>query len=179
MTDDDLMPATVLITLAERCENGARDLLHLAANAAEILPTRMGGHLMDPAEWAAQKRTAAGAATDYAAALRAEAAELTRTGGHATEQRVAQAERVASATQCDGILIDGRPVAERKAESTSIYDQHERELWAAGEHPAQVKAREIEATGLFEHVAPVVDGERKIPVWELRQVPDWQLNPAV
>ncbi|MEU4239770.1 hypothetical protein [Actinoplanes sp. NPDC026619] len=152
--------------LARRCEAGAKELEYEAAHAAEILPTRAGGDRMDPQQWAAQKLTAAQAARDYAVGLRAEAGEhdpLTPM----EPGRLAQAEQVASAANLGGILIDGRGPAERQAQSDSVFDENHRRAWEAGEHPSQIKAAEIEATGRFTHVAETIDGHEQVPFWQL------------
>jgi predicted heme/steroid binding protein len=78
-----------------------------------------------------------------------------------------QAEQVAKAAELGGILIDGRPQAERIAQSGSIYDQTAREHWEAGTHPTQVKASDVEATGRFSHIAETVDGIEQVPYWQL------------
>ena len=178
---DEPIPATFLVTLAERCEDGARALLHTAENAADILPGRANGHLADVTEWAAQKRSAAAAATDYAAALRAEAEQLIPTGSYPTERRIAQADLVATAAGCDGILIDIRRGEEHKlfGGTNTHWYEHERELWAVGEHPAQVKAREIVATGLFEYIAETINGVPQVAFWRMRQVAGYQLNDSL
>lgn len=154
--------------LADRCETGAAQLAHEAENAAEVLATRAGGDQHDPQEWAARKQAAAEAARQYAKDLRAEAASL---GDHErpSETRIREAEKVAQAAELGGILIDGRPMAERAAQSGTEFDT-ERKSWEAGEHPAQQKAREIEATGAFEHVAETINGRRQVPFWQLGHV---------
>ncbi|MEU4239519.1 hypothetical protein [Actinoplanes sp. NPDC026619] len=152
--------------LARRCETGAEQLKYEAEHAAEILPTRAGGDRLDPQQWAAQKLTAAQAALDYAAGLRAEAAEhgpLARM----EPDRLAQADKVALAANLGGILIDGRGPAERQAQSDSVFDENHRKAWEAGEYPAQIKAAEIEATGRFTHVAETIDGIEQEAFWQL------------
>jgi len=151
---------------ARRCEAGAETLEYEADRAAEILPTRAGGDKADPQEWAAKNRSAAQAAREYAAGLRAEAGDRGPLARMAPE-RLGQAEQVASAANLGGILIDGRGPAERQAQSTSVFDEGHRRAWEAGEHPAQVKAAEIEATGRFTHVADTIDGHKQVPFWRL------------
>ncbi|MDI6101888.1 hypothetical protein QLQ12_25035 [Actinoplanes sp. NEAU-A12] len=152
--------------LARRCEAGARDLEYEADNAAEVLAGRAGGDRLDPQQWAAGQRNAAQAAREYAAELRAEAGD--QPTARLNPAQFAQAERVALAAELGGILIDGRPSAERIAQS-SDYTGHniDRELWLAGTHPAQQKAAEIEATGKFTHVAETIDGVKQVPFWRL------------
>ncbi|MEU4216206.1 hypothetical protein [Actinoplanes sp. NPDC026623] len=160
--------------LARRCEAGAETLEHEADHAAEILATRAGGDKADPQEWAAKNRAAAHAAREYAAALRAEAGDrgpLARM----TPDRLAQADQVASAANLGGILIDGRRMAERQAQSDSVFDESHRRAWEAGEHPSQVKAAEIEATGQFTHVAETINGVEQVPFWRL----GWSTDESV
>jgi hypothetical protein len=140
--------------MAARIEAAADDLTREADNAAEVLAERGWGDA-DPQQWADRKRAAATAARQYAAELRA-----VDHGPQArlTAERLAQAEQVANAAELGGILIDGRPVAERTAEGAA---------WEAGTHPAQEKAREIEATGAFTYVAETIDGVEQVPFWQL------------
>lgn len=157
-TDDDWGDYTdTYEALAQRCERGAETLEREADNAADLHALRpdLGGvHA-----WATKSRAAARAAREYAAQLRAEAPSP---DARLDPARFAQAERVAQAAQLGGILADGRPQAEYTAQSGSIYDRTAREMWEAGTHPTQVKAREIEASGMFTHVT--VD---PVPFWQL------------
>ena len=166
-----------LVKVAADIDGGVLTLLDEAERAAEILPTRAGGDRIEPADWARQKRRSAAAATRYAETLRREAHSMAIAAAddrarpaswtRPTPARFAQAQWVAKAAELGGILIDGRPLAAFKGESDSVFDQHERELWEAGTHPAQVKAAEIEAAGVFEHVAGPIDGVEQVPFWRL------------
>lgn len=147
--------------MAQRCEQGAQTLDYEAEHAAEILRTRAGGDQADPQEWAAQKRTAAQAARNYAAGLRAEAGD--RPNARMARDRLAQADQVALAAELGGNLIDGRRIAERDAQRSD----YARQLWDAGTHPAQERARELEATDMFTHVAETINGVEQVPFWRL------------
>jgi hypothetical protein len=161
MSNDDTYDA-----MAARIDAAADELYREADNAAEILPTRAGGDQADPQQWADRKRAAATAAREYAAELRA-----VEHGPQArlTDERRAQAERVADAAELGGILIDGRAMAERNAHSDRLFNEYERDLWDTGTHPTQDKAREIDATGKFTHVADTIDGIEQVPFWQLGQ----------
>lgn len=80
-----------------------------------------------------------------------------------------QAEQVATAANCSGVLTDGRPMAERTATAPAahIWTPAHKESWGAGDHPAQTKAAEVEASGAFGHVAGEVNGVEQVPVWRL------------
>lgn len=168
MTDDDVYRPTWadMERVADRCERAAATLADTADNAAEILPTRACGDLVEPATWALQKRRAAGAARAYAAELRDLIA--TRGTSRPDPDRYGQAELVATAAECDGILIDGRPTAERSLTAGRVWvEPYVRQQWAAGKDPTQVKARAIESTGLFVHIADTIDGVAQVPFWRL------------
>lgn len=159
-----------LLKLALRCDRGAAELLREAANAAEVLATRAYGDQTDPQEWAARKHAAAAAATRYAEGLRAEAAELQATHARPSAERVAQAERVATAAELGGILVDGRRMAERNANSelNQAWDEGAaRRAWDEGSHESQRKADEVTATGAFEYVAETIGGIEQVPFWRL------------
>ncbi|MBW6432715.1 hypothetical protein KZ829_03040 [Actinoplanes hulinensis] len=151
--------------LARRCEAGARELEHEADNAAEVLAGRCGGDQIDPQQWAAKQHAAAQAAREYAAELRAEAGDDPTV--RMDPARRTQAERVAKAAEMGGYLVDGRPLAERTAQSGMYGTETERVAWEAGTHPAQVKAAEIEATGRFTYVAETIEGIDQVPLWQL------------
>ncbi|RSM59471.1 hypothetical protein DMB66_27690 [Actinoplanes sp. ATCC 53533] len=162
--------------LAARCERGAETLEHEAAHAAEILAER-GHPNADAQDWATRKAAAATAAREYAAGLRADAAAGPGPDARLDPGRLAQAEKVASAAELGGILIDGRPMAERDAQSDSVFNQHTRELWEAGKHPAQEKAQQIEATGKFTHVDETIGGVKQVPFWQLGRPADENTSP--
>lgn len=166
MADHGYLNARHLEHLADRCERGAADLLHEADNAAEVLATRAGGDRISPDDWAAQKRSAAAAATAYGRQLRQEAAELGL--GRVSQERIAEAERVASAAELGGILIDGRPMAVRAAQDGWPWAADaEREAWNSGTHPAQENADEMARSGAFVRVAETIDGIEQVPFWRL------------
>jgi hypothetical protein len=155
--------------LAQRCERGAGTLEHEADNAAEVLADR-GYPGADAEKWAADKRNAARAAREYATDLRAEAGD--RPTGRPEPSRLAQAERVASASELGGILIDGRPLDEARAQSDSVLDADARKAWEEGTSYSQQKASEIEATGKFTHVDETIGGVKQVPFWQLGQPTD-------
>ncbi|MFG1609500.1 hypothetical protein [Actinoplanes sp. NPDC049265] len=163
--DDDRPTAGTYEQMAQRIDRGADRLDYEADNAAEILAYRAAGDRVDPQQWAAERRRAAEAARGYAAELRADAD--TETTAEQGWDRLRQAELVAVSTDSGGTLIDGRPLAEHKAQSDSVFDRDERQAWEAGTHPTQEKAREIEATGKFDHVAETIDGIEQVPFWRL------------
>ncbi|WP_213456664.1 hypothetical protein [Rhizomonospora bruguierae] len=157
--------------LAARCDTAAAELMHEAENAKEILAS-CGYSNVDWPEWAAHKVSAATAARGYAAGLRAEAAER-GPDARPDASRLAQAKRVALAAEMGGILVDSRPTAQRTAEqANALFGQADREAWEAGTHPSQQKAREIEATGVFMHVAETIDGVQQVPFWRLSDPAD-------
>ena len=157
--------------LAQRCERGADTLEQEAARAEEILAGR-GYPGADAQNWASRKYAAATAARDYAAQLRAEGAAGRGVDFRMDPARLAQAERVASAAELGGILIDGRPLAERDAQNGSVLNQNTRERWQAGTHPAQEKAAQVEATGKFAHVDETIGGVKQVPFWQLGSAVD-------
>ncbi|MCO8272826.1 hypothetical protein M1L60_19710 [Actinoplanes sp. TRM 88003] len=150
--------------MAARIDRAADQLDNDAAHAAEVLSTRAGGDTADPQAWAARKTQAATAAREYAAGLREQA---TSPDTRLTPDQLAQADQVATAAECGGILIDGRPPAQRAAESGSVFTESTRDAWEAGTHPTQEKARNVEATGQFSHVAETIDGIEQVPFWQL------------
>jgi hypothetical protein len=155
-----------LIALADRCDKGAEQLAYDGEHAAEVLADR-GWPNADAEEWAGRKQAAAASAREYAAGLRAEAVSMNE-GDRLSEERIRQAERVADAAELGGgILIDGRRLAEATAQSGSVFDRPARESWEAGTHPAQQKACQIEATGVFQHVAETINGVPQVPYWQL------------
>ncbi|GAA0469455.1 hypothetical protein Aca07nite_27830 [Actinoplanes capillaceus] len=165
--------------LAQRCENAARELEHVGENAAEVLTERGYGDWIDsgridPQTWGNTHTNAAYAARAYAAELRTEAGD--NPTGRMDRDRLAQAERVAKAAELGGILIDGRPMAERTAQSGMYGTETDRVLWEAGTHPDQVKAAEIEATGRFTHVAETINGIEQVPFWRLGGPTDESTN---
>ena len=143
--------------LADRCERGADELTYEAEHAAEMLGE--GGYGLDPKEWAANKQAAAAAAREYAAGLRAEADGLAE-GQRPSEERIAQAEKVAAAAELGGILIDGR----RAAANARTYSDAERQ---ANLDAAADKAAAVEGSGMFGHVAETIDGVEQVPFWQL------------
>ncbi|MDP9797455.1 hypothetical protein J2S43_005967 [Catenuloplanes nepalensis] len=153
-----------LIRVAARIDEGVADLRHSADNAEEVLADRgYPGH--DHAQWGAEHAAAATAAEQYATALRERAAQADTP---VAEAEYRQAEQVATAANVDGILIDSRPVGERAMADGSwdnYWNQREKDAWEAGEHPSQVKATDVEATGMFTHVA------------EPGQIEFWRLTP--
>lgn len=150
-----------LLTLAERCEKAAVDLDYEADNAAEVLTTRAGGDRMDPDQWAADKRSAASAARNYAAGIRAEA-EAADPYLRPSAERLAQAEKVARGAEMGGILVDGRRLAEASAEGA--WDQQGRDAILAG---YQADRDAVEGSGQFTHVAETIDGVEQVPYWQL------------
>jgi hypothetical protein len=153
--------------LAARCEQGAARLKWSAENAAAELADRGYAGQVDPDEWGARKMRAAVAAAEYASGLRREAAELGE-AGTPTAERVRQAERVAKAAESEGILIDGRPMAERTAATAdALSGEADKIAWEAGTHPTQEKAAEIEGSGVFGHVNETIDGRAQVPFWQL------------
>jgi hypothetical protein len=149
-----------LLKLAERCERGAAEMEQVAGNAAEVLAER-GYPNTDAAEWAARKLGAATAARAYAQGLRIEAEQLGETG-RVSEERIAQAEHVATAATVDGILIDSRRVADDNAahhRGSALYGDSSR---LQAEHTHR-KAAEIESTGVFTLVAD----PGQVPFWQL------------
>jgi hypothetical protein len=164
--------AAHLRQLADRCERGAQQLTYEGDHAAEVLADR--GHPdADPNEWAQRKQAAATAARQYAADLRAEADALGQ-GERPSQERIDQAEKVASAAELGGILIDGRRMAEATAtaDNAHIWNPADKEAWEAGTHPAQTKAAVVEGSGMFEHVAE----EGQVPFWQLRGATDQATN---
>jgi hypothetical protein len=152
-----------LAALADRCETAATQLTYEGDHAAEVLAER-GYPDADAQDWAARKHAAAAAAREYAAGLRAEAADMSNRD-RPSEERIEQAEKVALAAELGGILIDGRPQAEATAtaDNAHIWHQADKQAWEAGTHPAQTKAAAVEGSGMFAHVAD----EGQVPFWQL------------
>jgi hypothetical protein len=165
MADHGYLNAQHLEHLADRCERGATDLLHEADNAAEVLATRANGDRISPDDWAVQKRSAAAAATAYAGQLRQEAAALGL--GRVSQERIAEAERVALASEMGGILIDGSASAER----ATYWGEDQRRL--ALDYQAE-KVAATNGSGAFEHVAETIDGVEQVPFWRLSDSADIQ-----
>lgn len=165
MSSDYTPDRNDLVRLAEQCERGAEQLRYEAQHAAEVLADR-GHSTVQAADWARQKQQAAAAAADYAAGLRREYDALGETGTP-TLERFRQAEQVANAANLGGILIDGRPMAERDAQSDSVWHDSGRDAWQAGTHPTQQKAAEVESAGVFTHVAETINGRDQVPFWRL------------
>lgn len=155
-----------LLNLADRCEAGANTLTYEAEHAAEVLAER-GYPDADPRQWAARKTAAAAAARQYADGLRAEAAGM-KPGNQTSPERIAQAEKVASAAELGGILIDDRRLVEAALERWSSEEMNQAVL----DH-YQAEREAIEGSGLFEHVAE--DGQ--VPFWQLGGDTD-QAQPA-
>lgn len=164
--EDDDFPgyrdATHLRQLAARCEAGAADLQRAADNPAGVLAERGYNDQPDTAEWGQRKQAAAEVARAYAAGLRAEADGLA-VGQRPTPERIAQAEKVATAAECDGILIDGRRLAEA-AEAAEWNSPEARQ--AIRDHQAAEDAA-VEGSGAFSHVAETIDGVEQVPFWQL------------
>ncbi|WP_033345596.1 hypothetical protein [Catenuloplanes japonicus] len=158
--------AADLTGLADRIDASAAGLAFDAEHATTALDARGHGDLSqdDQDAWAGRHADAALAAAQYADRLRDQASTMDA-GAAVPDADYAQAETVAAAADLNGILIDGRSLAEHTIADGSPWHTGEREAWDAGEHPAQVKAATVEATGAFTHIA------------ELGQVPFWQLTP--
>lgn len=152
--------------LAASCEQGADTLTHEAEHAAEVLATRAGADRADPQAWADRKRGAATAARVEARHLRTQAALLRESGGRADPALLAQAEKVATAANVGGILIDGSRLHTAASEHPNTSDEHRRGI---EQHAAQHRAA-IEGSGRFGHVAE--DGQ--VPFWQLGTDPDHQ-----
>lgn len=150
-----------MLRLAERCEAGADQLTYEAEHAAEVLADR-GYPDADAQEWAQRKRAAATAAREYAAGLRTEAGELGETG-RPSQQRIEQAEKVASAAELGGILIDSRRLNDAAA-ANPWTDEEGRQ--AARDYAEQKRAA-VEGSGMFEHVAETINGVEQVPFWQL------------
>ena len=166
MTEPDDRPsAATYEQMAQRIERGADHLDHEAEHATEVLADRMGSDRVDPQQWAADQRRAAGAAREYAGRLRAEAG--TETTAEAGWARLDQADLVAVSTDSGGTVIDGRPLDEARAQSDSVFDADARKAWEEGTSYSQEKARQIEDTGLFTHVDETIDGVKQVPFWRL------------
>ncbi|SCL12828.1 hypothetical protein GA0070616_0034 [Micromonospora nigra] len=147
--------------LADDCERAARGLQVDADNPAEVLRERgYGGDVdsgqLDPATWGARKAASAAAARAYAEQLRKEADS--HTDGQVDPARIAEAKRVAQAAALGGILTDSREFVGRDPWASE-------EVRAAERAEAERVAEEIEATGMFEHVAE----EGQVPFWQLRK----------
>ncbi len=143
--------------LADRCEKAAETLTYDGEHAAQVLAER-GYPDADAQEWAQRKQAAAAAAREYAAGLRTEAAGLDE-GGRPSGQRIQQAEKVASAAELGGILIDGSRLDAAALESPW---NDEAMKQAIRDHGAAERAA-VEGSALFEHVAE--DGQ--VPFWQL------------
>ena len=163
-TDNDhgYRDADHLRHLADRCERGAETLTYEGEHAAEVLATRANGDRADPQEWAAGKQAAAAAAREHAAGLRAEADALTQ-GQRPSQERVDQAEKVATAAECGGILIDGH----RLNEAALANPFGSAEMRQATKEHEQAERAAVEGSGLFAHVAETIDGVEQVPFWRL------------
>jgi hypothetical protein len=151
--------------LADRCERGADQLQRDADDPVGVLSERGGliGDLNEALEWGRRHGAAAAAAREYAAGLRAEADAL-GDGERTTPERIAQAEKVATAAELDGILIDGRRLADDMASGAFADDRAYRQ---AHRDSAQAAAAQIEGSGMFAHVAETIDGVEQVPYWQL------------
>jgi hypothetical protein len=143
-----------LRALADRCERGADELQRAADDPAGVLAERGYHDHPDAQEWGQHKQAAATAARQYAAGLRAEADALGE-GQRPTQQRIQQAEKVATAAVNDGILIDKHPADHIPAWDTAGKQAH-------ADHAQQQQAA-IEGSGLFEQVAE----QGQVPYWQM------------
>lgn len=137
-----------LAALADRCDAAAEQLAYEGEHAAEVLPTRANGNVADPQQWAADKQAAAAAAREFAQELRAEAAELAE-GARPSNDRIRQAELVATAAEAGGILIDGSRLA-ADALQNSMATEAERQ---AVREANRERVETIEDSGQFHHTA--------------------------
>jgi len=149
-----------LLAVADRIEAGAKTLRYEAENAAEVLAGRAGGDRVDPTEWAAQKTSAADAAEKYAAGLR-QASEM---AGRVSDRRYAEAERVARAAECGGILIDTTRLTESAIEHSLPGEEGMRRALRAHQDAEDTAVR---ASGQFQHVAETINGVEQVPYWQL------------
>jgi hypothetical protein len=146
-----------MLRLADRCEKAAEELTYEGEHAAEVLAER-GYPDADAQGWAARKQAAAAAAREYAAGLRTEAASLDE-GGRPSDERLAQAEKVALGAEMGGILIDGARLDAAALDSP----WNDAAMKQAIRDHAAAKRAAVEGSGLFEHVAE--DGQ--VPYWQL------------
>lgn len=147
MADDIYYQRDDLRPFAERCDAAAGWLTYEADHAAEVLPERAGGDRVDPQQWAADKRAAAAAARQYAAQLRVEADRMAD-GDQVSDERVRQADLVATAAECGGSLVDDRRLTAAACENPF----HSPETRQAIQDHSRQRREAIQRSGLFTHV---------------------------
>jgi|SRR5579859_1451459 len=173
----NLRDLEALSALADRMERGAAELRADAADPAATLAGRGWTNL--PADQVADFGRRHAAAADAASAYAAQIREHVAAGQVPTAAQLAQAERVADAANLDGILIDGRRQAEATAaNATALSGEADKQAWESGTHPAQVKAAEVEGSGVFTHVAETINGIEQVPFWQLGNPDQLQMTAA-